>query len=92
MRITPNRRLSFVHLLYDHSAPKKPTNLSLNSDLLRKAREHGINLSATLESALEEIFRQRLAEQWLAENQDAIADYNTHVDSHGVFSDGIRSF
>lgn len=81
-----------MHPIYNHNAPKKPANLTVNSDLLRKAREHGINLSAALESALEEMLRQRLSEQWLAENQEAISDYNTHVEARGVFSDGIRSF
>lgn len=77
---------------YDHSAPKKPTNLSLNSDLLRKARELDINLSSSLEEALGEIVRRRLREQWLSENREAIASYNEHVEANGVFSDGIRSF
>ena len=35
--------------LYDINAPKKATNLSLNSDLLQKARSLKVNLSATLE-------------------------------------------
>ena len=38
--------------LYDENAPKKATNLSLNSDLLAKSRALKINLSATLEQAL----------------------------------------
>lgn len=79
-------------LFYDHSAPKKPTNLSLNSDLLRKARELDINLSSSLEEALGEIVKRRLREQWLSENREAIASYNEHVEANGVFSDGIRSF
>ena len=32
--------------LYDVAAPKKATNVSLNSDLLQKARSLKINLSA----------------------------------------------
>ncbi len=77
---------------YDHKAPKKPTNLTLNSDLLHKARELDINLSAELEGALEEIVRRRLSEQWLAENREAIARYNEHVGAQGVFSDAVRGF
>ena len=38
--------------LFDPAAPKRPTNVSLNSDLLAKARAAGLNLSATLEQAL----------------------------------------
>ena len=51
-----------------------------------------INLSATLEQALGEALRQRQREQWLAENREAMEAYNAHVEKHGVFSDGLRSF
>lgn len=40
---------------YDHQAPKRPANLSINADLLAKARDLKINLSATLEQALVEV-------------------------------------
>lgn len=77
---------------YDHNAPKKPTNLSINSDLLRKAKELDINLSAALEQALAEVVRKRQREQWLAANQEAIDAYNRQVQDHGTFGDGLRSF
>ena len=77
---------------YDTQAPKRATNLSINADLLGKARELGINLSATLEQALVEALRKRQRDQWAAENQAAIEAYNQHVDKQGVFSDGLRSF
>jgi len=80
-----------VHI-YDQSAPKKPANLTVNSALLRKARQLDINLSAVLEEALEETVKRRLREQWLSENREAIDAYNEHVGKHGVFSDGVRSF
>ena len=38
--------------LYAVHAPKKATNLRVNSDLLQKARDLKVNLSATLEQAL----------------------------------------
>ena len=78
--------------LYDHEAPKKPTNLSLNSDLLRQARELDINLSAAFEETLEELVRRRLAEQWLEENRESIEAYNKYFEKHPIFSDGLRSF
>lgn len=77
---------------YNAQVPKRATNLSINADLLSKARELGINLSATLEQALTEAIRQRARDQWVAENQAAIEAYNEHVDMRGVFSDGLRSF
>lgn len=77
---------------YDTQAPKRATNLSINADLLSKAKELGINLSATLEQALVEALRKQQRDQWMAENQAAIEAYNQHVDRQGVFSDGLRSF
>ena len=43
---------------YDVHAPKRPANLSVNEDLLRQAKEFGINLSATLETELARIVRE----------------------------------
>jgi antitoxin CcdA len=78
--------------VFDPHAPKKATNLSINSDLLRKARALDINLSATLERALAEALKMRERERWLAANKAAMAAYNETVEREGVFSDGLRSF
>lgn len=78
--------------LFDLHAPKKATNLSINSDLLLKARELKINLSATLEQALVERIKQKQREAWRIENAKAIAAYNLFVEDEGVFSDELRSF
>ena len=77
---------------YNTLAPKKAANLSINADLLTKAKELNINLSATLEQALIDALKKRLKDQWLAENQAAIEAYNEHVEEHGVFSDELRTF
>ncbi|MGJ4730449.1 type II toxin-antitoxin system CcdA family antitoxin [Luteimonas sp. SDU101] len=71
---------------------KRATNVSVNQGLLDEARVLGINLSATLEKALEAEVRVRKREQWLAENREAIAAYNAHIDEQGVFGDHVRSF
>jgi antitoxin CcdA len=78
--------------LYALDAPKKAANLSVNSDLLAKAKEAGINLSSVFESALAYELRERLGSAWLEENSGAIDDYNRQVGAHGTFSDGIREF
>lgn len=78
--------------LFDPAAPKRPTNLSINSDLLSQARALGLNLSATLEQALVDQLRKRQRGRWLAENRGAIAAYNEQVEQGGVFSDGLRGF
>lgn len=78
--------------VYDRNAPKKPTNVTVNSDLLKQARACGINVSATLEQALAEQVKAARRERWLADNRDAIDAYNQQVEKHGVFADGVRSF
>lgn len=78
--------------LYNTAAPKKATNLSINSDLLRKTRELNINLSATLEHALREELSKRKATQWVEENRTAIQRYNDFVEQHGCFGDEFREF
>lgn len=80
-----------IHL-FDLHAPKKPTNLSINSDLLAKARKLNLNLSAILEKALTEQLKQKQRELWRKENAKAIRAYNRFVEAHGVFSDELRSF
>jgi antitoxin CcdA len=77
---------------FDANAPKKPTNLSVNADLLSLAKELGINLSQTLERRLIEVVREESRRRWLAENAEAVDNYNTRVDRAGVFSDGLRRF
>jgi antitoxin CcdA len=77
---------------YDSRAPKKAANPSINADLLGKAKELDIDLSATLEQALVEALRAKQREHRVAENQAAMDAYNDHVEKNGVFGDTLRSF
>jgi len=77
---------------YNTNAPKKSTNLSINSDLLREAKTHGINLSKALEQHLVKILLEEKRREWREENQEAIKAYNRRVEAAGVFSDGLRKF
>ncbi|HEY9422455.1 MAG TPA: type II toxin-antitoxin system CcdA family antitoxin [Thermoanaerobaculia bacterium] len=79
-------------VLYDREAVRKPASLSVNSDLLKKARELGVDLEAILEKALALELHRRRREAWLEENREAIKAYNDLVARDGVFSTGLRSF
>jgi antitoxin CcdA len=79
-------------MLYDVRANRKATNLSINEDLLRRARALELNLSRVLEERLIEILRQEQRAEWVAENRDAIGDYNRRITERGSFSDGLRRF
>jgi antitoxin CcdA len=75
-----------------HAAIKRATNVSIRADLLAAARQAGVNLSATLERALAEELAGLQRARWRQENRAAIAAYNRHIDEHGAFADGMRSF
>ncbi len=81
-----------MNIALNVQALKKPTNVSINSELLLKAKQLKINLSATLEAALIEVVNAKQRELWKQENQAAIKAYNQMIESHGVFSDDLRSF
>lgn len=87
------RKEEAMHVqLFDLDAPKKPANLSINSDLLRQAKESHINLSQALEQHLTELLREEKRKQWLKENREAIAAYNRRIAANGVFADDLRRF
>ena len=71
---------------------KRAANVSVRSDLLDSAREAGLNLSATLESALERALAEEKRKRWREDNREAIAAYNDYVEQHGSFSDDVRGF
>jgi antitoxin CcdA len=71
---------------------KKAVNVSIAADLLEAARGHDINLSATLEAALERQLRQRRRDDWLTVNGGGIEAYNRDVEERGTFGDTLRSF
>lgn len=77
---------------FDEGAPKKATNLSLNSDLLNKARSLKINLSSTLEQALIVQVKNAQRETWISENREAINALNELSEQNGLFSDSFRAF
>ncbi len=78
--------------IYDETAIKKATNVTVNSDLLQKAKSYQINISKNFEAYLAEVVRKREEQQWLEENREAIDKQNERMEKYGSFSDGIRRF
>ncbi len=74
------------------NAPKRATNLSLNAKVLELARELGMNLSQTVDALLAEEVRRRYWERWNEENRDAVAAYNTRIETQGLPLAKYRSF
>ena len=82
----------YMQALYNHDAPKKTTNLSINSDLLKKIKALNINLSATFEQALRAKLAEEEANKWQKENRGAIEAYNDFIEDNGLFADEHRQF
>ena len=73
-------------------APKKATNLSLNTKVLEAARELGMNLSQTVDGLLAEEVKRRYWVQWNERNKDAIDEYNERIAKHGLPLAKYRNF
>jgi antitoxin CcdA len=79
-------------MLRFNNAPKKPTNLSLNSKVLEMAREMGMNVSQTVDTLLAAEVRRRYWERWNDENKDAVAEYNARIAAEGLPLAKYRTF
>jgi antitoxin CcdA len=73
-------------------ARKAATNLSLRVDLVERARALDLNLSNVVEHALASAIRETEQARWLAENREAIEQYNAFVEEHGFFGEEFREF
>lgn len=66
--------------------------MTVERDLLSRAREAGINLSKTLTTALDAELRHHAARKWQEDNAEALVALNRFHDEHGCFSDEYRTF
>ncbi len=74
------------------TARKRPTNVTVRADLVRRAKALGLNLSGLLEEAIERAIREAERQKWLEDNREAFRDANEHFEKHGLFSDDWREF
>jgi len=79
-------------MLPSAKAPKKATNLSLNADVLKMAKELGMNISQTVDALLAEEVKRRYWEQWNERNREAIDAYNARIAKHGLPLAKYRTF
>jgi antitoxin CcdA len=73
-----------IRLSFDSSAPKRATNVSLNSDLLEQTEALGINVSRACERGLAEQIAEVRDKRWLEENRDALESSNAYVEAYGL--------
>lgn len=71
-------------MLQIDKAPKKATNLSLNSKVLEMAREMGMNLSQTVDTLLAEEVKRRYWAKWNEDNREALDAHNRLIEKFGL--------
>lgn len=73
-------------------ASKRPTNLTLDIQLLSEARSMKINLSQAAEDGLRKAVATAKAEAWKQANKGAISSANQWIDENGLPLDRFRQF
>jgi len=83
----------------EDSSMNERVTVELDAKAIAAAREAGIDLSELLSRALQRLLpqldaseRQQTARQWYEENKQAVDAYNEMIETHGLFSDGVRTF
>jgi antitoxin CcdA len=66
--------------------PRKATNLSLDTELVKEAQELGLNLSRVLEEALQFAVKEERGRRWAEENRAAFEAANRAIDKYGIFN------
>jgi post-segregation antitoxin (ccd killing protein) len=76
-------------VIYDLAARKRPVNLTLNEDLVNRAKGIADNLSAVVESLLADYVARedRARNEKLLAVRSAVAKWNKFAAEHGSFSD-----
>jgi antitoxin CcdA len=77
--------------VYDTQAAKRPVNLTMNADLVEKARAGGLNLSALAEAAVAAELARRARERWDAEIAEACAAHERYLEEYGSASELLRA-
>jgi len=73
-------------------SPKREVQLQLNSKILDRAQELGMDVSETVDELLAEVVNKRYWERWNEDNKEAIAAYNERIEREGIPLARYRTF
>ena len=77
--------------IYDPKAPKRAVNLTLNADLVTRARAEGLNLSALAEEAVAAALARRARERLDAEIAQACRVHDQYLAEYGSLGEAVRT-
>jgi post-segregation antitoxin (ccd killing protein) len=75
---------------YDTAAAKRPVNLTLNGDLVAKARVAGLNLSALAEEAVAAALARVAREKLAADIAQACRVHEQYLADYGSLGEAVR--
>jgi antitoxin CcdA len=71
---------------------RKPTNVSIDSNLIAEAKELEVNISRAAEAGIAKAVADEKARRWLEENKEAIESSNRFVEENGLPLTKYRPF
>jgi antitoxin CcdA len=77
--------------VYDTGAAKRPVNVTINSDLVARARAEGLNLSALAEQALAAALARIVKAKFEAEVTQACRVHDQYLTEYGSLGDAVRA-
>jgi len=78
-----------MQLSYNLKAPRRPVNLTANSDLVNRVRSENGNLSQMLEQTMITFLAERELDRWKEKNKAAFDSYNSMIAERGSLSEDI---
>jgi antitoxin CcdA len=69
---------------------KRSVNVSIREDLADEAKAFGTNMSALLESVLEDRHRELRRQKWRDDNRAAIESWNRWIEENGIPFEELR--
>ena len=73
-------------------ATRRSTSMTLDRQVLEDARMLGVNISRAGEKGIREAIAERRRSDRLAENAEAITEYNAYIEQNGVPLAEYRKF
>jgi len=78
-----------MQLTYNSNAPRRPINLSANSELVSRVRSEKGSLSSLFEQSMIAFLTERELVRWKEENKAAFESYNRMIAERGSVSEDI---
>jgi|GEM_PF-265001 len=77
--------------IYDRTVPRRAVNLSLNGDLIAKARSEKLNLSSIAEEAISRALRQIATNRFHEDIARGVVEYEGYLLEYGSLTDAVSA-